>query len=148
MPFFVRWPGKVSPGTKNEELVCLTDLMATCAEIIGSEIPENAGEDSFSILPLLLGKKNDYKHRAVVHHSAPGKFSIREGNWKLEFCPGSGGLWTSPTDEKARELGLPEIQLYNLEADEGEKDNVYKKYPEIVNKLTIELMPPVGATRI
>jgi len=140
IPFFVRWPGKVSPGTINEELVCLTDLMATCAEITGSEIPENAGEDSFSMLPLLSGKKNDDIHRAVVHHSVSGKFSIRKGNWKLEFCPGSGGdLGTSPTDEKARELGLPEIQLYNLETDEGEKDNVYNKYPEIVNKLTIEL---------
>ncbi len=141
MPFFVRWPGKVSPGTTNEELVCLTDLMATCAEITGSEIPENAGEDSFSILPLLLGKEKDYIHREVVHHSTSGKFSIRKGDWKLEFCPGSGGgvLGTSPTDEEARESGWPEIQLYNMETDEGEKDNVYKKYPEIVSELTKEL---------
>ena len=43
----------------------------------------------------------------------------------MNFVPDRGGdLGTSPTDEEARELGLPEIQLYNMEADEGEKDNV------------------------
>lgn len=81
-----------------------------------------------------------------MHHSIQGKFSIRKGNWKLEFCPGSGG-WTTPTDKAARNNGLPEIQLYNLEEDIAEQNNVYAKYPEIVEELTAELMEVVKKGR-
>lgn len=146
IPFFARWPGKIEPNTINDELICLNNLMATCAEITGSEIPENAGEDSFSILPLLLEEKISSKQNVVVHHSINGKFSIRKGNWKLELCPGSGG-WTNPKDKKALENGLPEIQLYNLEKDAEEMTNVYEKYPEIVNDLTLELESIVAKGR-
>ncbi len=55
-PFIVRWPGKVAPGARCNHPICLTDLLATCAEIVGDRLPDNAGEDSVSILPLLQGK--------------------------------------------------------------------------------------------
>lgn len=138
IPFFARWPGKIEANTINNELISLNNLMATCVDLTGTEIPENAGEDSFSILPLLLGDENSYQQDVVVHHSINGKFSVRKGQWKLEVCPGSGG-WTNPRDEKAIELGLPEIQLYDLEKDAKEINNVSEKYPEIVKELTMEL---------
>ncbi len=138
IPFIVRWPGKVEANSKNNTLICLTSLMATCAEITGTKMPKNAGEDSYSILPLLTGNPEKFKAEPVVHHSIQGKFSIRDGNWKLEFCPGSGG-WSDLTDSKARKQGLPELQLYNMQTDESEQNNVFKEYPEIVNKLTSEL---------
>lgn len=139
VPFMVRWPGEIEPGTKNNKLICLTNLMATCAEITGQEIPENEGEDSFSILPLLRNVSAESPFNAVVHHSIQGKFSIRKGKWKLELCPGSGG-WTAPNDNLARKTGLPDIQLYNLEEDVEEQNNVYDKNPEVVEQLTAELM--------
>lgn len=138
VPFFAKWPGKIEPGSQNDELISLNNLMATCAEITSVEIPENAGEDAFSILPLLLGQFDSAEQRAVVHHSVNGKFSVRKGKWKLEFCPGSGG-WTKPRDGKARKMGLPEIQLYDLNVDPGEENNLYVQYPEIVEELTKEL---------
>ncbi len=139
IPFIVRWPGKIEAGSTNDKLVCLTSLMATCAEITGLEVPENAGEDSYSILPLLKDKNAESPYKVVVHHSIEGKFSVRKGNWKLEFCPGSGG-WTAPKDKAARKDGLPEIQLYNLAEDIAEQNNVYDKHPDIVEELTGELM--------
>lgn len=138
IPFMVRWPGKIEANTKNNSLICLTNLMATCADITGFRIPENAGEDSYSILPLLTGENEKFKVEPIIHHSIQGKFSIRDGNWKLEFCPGSGG-WTDITDSKARKQGLPELQLYDMQGDKSEQNNVYKEHPEIVNKLTSEL---------
>jgi arylsulfatase A-like enzyme len=146
IPFMVRWPGKITPGTTNNELICLTSLMATCAEITGQTIPENAGEDSFSILPLLKDKNAESAYEVVVHHSIQGKFSIRKGKWKLEFCPGSGG-WTNPNDVAARKNGLPEIQLYNLDLDIAEQNNVYKENPEIVEELTSKLQEVVEKGR-
>lgn len=138
VPFIVRWARHIQANVKNKELICLTNLMATCAEITGQHYPETAGEDSYSILPLLkdIQAKSDY--HLVIHHSINGKFSIRKGPWKLEMCPGSGG-WSGPTDVKARSLDLPTIQLYNMETDESEKVNVYDQHPEIVKQLTAKL---------
>jgi arylsulfatase A-like enzyme len=139
IPFFVRWPGKVEANTKNNTLICLTSLMATCAEIINFNIPENAGEDSRSILPLLLSHNEKFKLQPIVHHSIQGKFSIRDGKWKLVFCPGSGG-WTDLTDAKARKQGLPELQLYDIQLDQYEQNNLCKEHPEIVSRLHAELI--------
>ena len=138
VPFVVRWPGKIKANTKSNKLICLTSLMATCAEVANVSMPENAGEDSYSILPLLENEEAISPYQVVVHHSINGKFSIRKGKWKLELCPGSGG-WSGPRDVKARQEGAPEIQLYDLDLDESERNNVYESYPEVVVELTADL---------
>ncbi len=135
IPFLVRWPAKINPGSVSDEVVCLTDLLATCAAITGDSLPDNAGEDSYSILPALLGKSSEKPIReATVHHSISGNFAIRQGKWKLEMCRGSGG-WGSPKEKEAKNLGLPPIQLYDMNVDEKECQNVYKQHPEVVEKL-------------
>ena len=93
VPFFVRWPARVKPAV-SDQLVCLTDVFATCAEITGMRLPANAGEDSFSFLPVLLGRGPSARD-SVVHHTISGAFAIRQGPWKLALCPGSGG-WSAP----------------------------------------------------
>jgi len=88
VPFVARWPGRIEPGSTSDEVICLTDLMATCAGILGVDLPADAGPDSFNILPALLGKKLDKPIRpAIVHHSCFGVFSIRAGRWKLIRTP-------------------------------------------------------------
>ncbi|WP_372775413.1 arylsulfatase [Mangrovibacterium sp.] len=146
IPFIVRWPGVVEANTQNDELICLTSLLATCAEITGVEMRDDAGEDSFSILPLLKDQQAKSPYQSVVHHSIQGKFSIRKGDWKLELCPGSGG-WSGPNDKQARTNGLPEIQLYNLKSDVAEKNNVSDQHPEIVEQLSAELLQIVHQGR-
>lgn len=146
IPFIVKWPGKIEANSTNDELICLTNLMATCADITGTALPEEAAEDSYSILPLFTNKKAKSAYEYVVHHSINGKFSIRNRKWKLEFTPGSGG-WTAPNDKKAREMGLPQLQLYNMIKDEEETNNVYDQHNRVVRKMTNELKEIVDKGR-
>jgi arylsulfatase A-like enzyme len=146
IPFVARWPGVIAPGSKCAQLACLTDLMATCAELIGGTIPSDAGEDSVSILPLLRGEECRIRD-TVVSHSINGRFALRENRWKLVLCPGSGG-WTEPRDETALAQGLPPVQLYDMEADPAEASNLAQQEPAVVQRLTrmLEQMAAAGCT--
>ena len=135
IPFIVRWPGKVQPGSRSWQLICLTDLLATCAEMVGETLPATAAEDSVSILPALLGTDKAPLREAVVHHSINGMFAIRQGPWKLELCPGSGG-WSAPRDGEATKAGLPALEFYDMAADVSERSNVQERNPEIIARLT------------
>jgi len=135
VPLVVRWPGKARPGSTSGELVSLVDFTATCAEILGVKLPDDAAEDSVSFLPALLGKSGKPLREGLVHHSIDGKFSIRQGRWKLELCPGSGG-WSRPRDPEAIKKGLPRVQLYDMTADISEQANLQAAHPEIVERLT------------
>ena len=136
VPFFARWPGKIKPGTESDEVICHTDLLATCAAILGKPLPEEAGEDSYNMLTALLGEPiKEPIREATVHHSSDGSFAIRQGKWKLVDCAGSGG-WSKPGNAKAQELGWPEVQLYDLTADPGEEQNLWDQHPEIVEHLS------------
>ena len=134
IPFLVRWPGRVKPGQTSGEIICLNDLFATCAEILGEKLPDTAAEDSVSLLPALEGRADKPLREALVHHSINGSFSIRQGNWKLELCAGSGG-WSAPKPNTSAAKKLPPIQLYDLAADIGETHNVESGHPEIVARL-------------
>src|SRR5262249_43475527 len=83
IPFIARWPGVVASGSKCEQTICLTDLLATVAEMNEAKLVDNAGEDSVSILPLLRGKTDVATRTSIIHHSIAGEFAIREGKWKL-----------------------------------------------------------------
>ena len=133
MPFLVRWPGKVAPGTVTERLTCQTDFTATCAEILGVELAPNARVDSVSFLKT-LGDPKVTERNAVVHHSIGGAFAIRQGNWKLCLCKGSGG-WSAPRPGKAP-ADAPPVQLFDLEADPAESKNLALEKPELVEELT------------
>ena len=135
IPFLARWPGATKPGTVSSELICLTDLMATMAEITGANLPEDAGEDSFSILTALAGRtKGKPIHEAVVHHSFHGQFAIRTGAWKLHLGRGSGGF--SAPVQYAPKPGEPAGELFDLAADPEEKVNLYDRRPDIVAELS------------
>ncbi|MBL9180211.1 MAG: arylsulfatase [Verrucomicrobiaceae bacterium] len=138
VPFIVRWPAKVKGGQTSTQLVCLTDFMATAAEITGVKLPDTAAEDSFSFLPALLGESGKAARRSVIHHSINGSFALREGDWKLDLCAGSGG-WSDPRPGSPGEKGLPDTQLYNLADDIGEKTNLQGVKPEIVARMKAAL---------
>jgi len=135
IPFITRWPARIQGGSTCADTICLTDLMATAADITGYTLPNNAGEDSVSFLPDLLGTATAPVREATVHHSINGSFSIRQGKWKLELCPGSGG-WSDPKPGSAQAKQLPAIQLYDLSSDIGETTNVQDRHPDVVKRLT------------
>ncbi len=134
VPFIVRWPQQIKPNSTSSQLVCLSDFMATFAEMLSVDLPETQAEDSKSFLSTFTGGIPKNPREAIIHHSFPGRFSIRQGDWKLLLAPGSGG-WTAPKDIEATEAGLPEMQLYNINEDLSEEDNLLEKYPEKVDSL-------------
>ena len=135
VPFLVRWPARVKAGTLSQQLLCLTDFMATAADIAGAKLPDTAAEDSVSFLPALLGTAKASLREAVVHHSINGSFAIRQGNWKLALCRESGG-WSDPRPGTPKATALPPVQLFDLDKDIGEQINVQDKHPEVVARLT------------
>ncbi len=111
VPFIVKWPGYVKPNTVNDGLICLVDMMATFSAIVGYKLNKDTGEDSIDALPLITGQK-DQTRNTLVMHDYQGRFAIRRGPWKL-------------IDD----------ELYNLDEDLSEKNNISEKFPEIVNEL-------------
>ena len=148
VPFIVTWPGKVEAGSRCYDLVCITDLIATTAEIIGYEFKDEDAVDSFSFISSLAGEKGTRED--VIHHSISGLFSIREKQWKLACCPGSGG-WGSPRDGAAlKKNGVDSplnYQLYDMSKDQAEKNNLAEKHPEIVQRLRKKLDAQIAAGR-
>lgn len=135
VPFVVRWPGHIQAGSRNDQVICLTDLLATVADITGTSLAPSAGVDSYSMLPAMLGQELGPVREATVHHSINGSFAIRQGDWKLIFCPGSGG-WSDPRPESPDIDQLPPFQLYNLLEDAGETHNLADQYPGVVEVLS------------
>lgn len=134
VPFFARWPGEIEPGSRSAEPICLTDVFATLAEISGAELPENAAEDSFSLLPLMRGGTWTKPRAPVIHHSSGGMFAIRDGKWKLVAGNGSGGR----ENPRGNPFERP-YQLFDLETDGSERRNVIDRNPIVANRLEQEL---------
>ena len=152
VPCIARWPGKIEAGSTTDETFCLTDVMATCAAIVGSDLPNDAAEDSFDFLPVLLGRDYERPVRPyTLHQTMRLALAIRRGDWKYLDHQGSGG--NRYDRERLKPFALPEKapdapgQLYDLGKDPGETDNLYFKNPEIVKELKVLLDESVESGR-
>ena len=126
VPFMARWPGQIPSGTQSDEIICLTDIMATTAAIVGYDLPPNSAEDSYNILPALRAEKMGQPIReATVHHSASGKFAIRQGDWVYIDAP-SGADNREPR-HVLESLGVQsheeQAELFNLVEDPNQTTN-------------------------
>ncbi len=146
-PFIARWPAAIPAGQVSDVLVCLSDLLATCAAIVGVKLPEDAGEDSINVLAALTGGERRPATAAprtgLVHHSSAGVFALRsdEGaaRWKMIFeCAGDGRGGPLPGSTG---------QLYDLRRDLGETTNLWYRHPEVVHALTARLEAQRGSKR-
>ena len=81
-----------------------------------------------------------------MSQSINGSFAIRDGQWKLLLCPGSGG-WSAPRPGKDDHTGLPEFQLYDLATDPGEKNNLVAAHPERVATMKTEMEKAIARGR-
>jgi arylsulfatase A-like enzyme len=148
VPFIARWPGKIKPATTSDETLCLTDLMATTATLVGANLPDDAAEDSFNFLPILLGEESARPIRdSVIYHSFDGSFGIRQGPWVLSPTLGSRGF--SLPAQVLPAPGGPEGQLYNLKDDPGQTRNLWRARPDRVRHLVdlLEKAKRDGRTR-
>lgn len=136
VPFIVRWPGVVQPGTTSTAAIGLVDVFATVADAIGTPLGESMAEDSVSFLPALRNPGGGFARRgALVMQSGNGSYTVRDGRWKLCLAPGSGGL-SAPRPGSPEEKGLPPVQLFDLQEDPRERTNLQARHPEIVTRLT------------
>lgn len=132
VPFIVRWPGKVPAGTRSDTMLCLNDVLATCADILGEKLPKNAGEDSFSALAAWKGDDTAKVRDSVVLTSGDGIFALREGDWKLILRD------EHPAGKDARPIkNKPENrdELYDLANDPSETKNLLHERPDLAKRL-------------
>jgi len=135
IPFIARWPGRIAADARSDQLLSLTDVLATLAAVAGVDLPRDAGEDSYDMLPALLGTAASTPIRtSLISHSSQGVFALREGPWKLIEGRGSGGF-TEPVRIEPGP-GEPVGQLYNLAEDPGETNNLYLKRTEVVERMS------------
>ena len=146
VPFIARWPGKIKAGSTSKQTICLTDLMATAAAITKAKLPNNSAEDSYNILPALLGQDTKPIRQYTLHQTMSLALAIRKGDWKYLDHKGSGGNnYARPGEWGMKQYTLPEKapdalgQLYNLKTDPGETTNLYFKHPKIVKTLKAKL---------
>lgn len=140
VPFIVEWPDGAEKNSSSAKTICTTDFFATCAELTGYEIQDNEAEDSYSVLSLIKGENDADMREYIVHHSLNGSFAIRQGDWKLCFCPGSGGWsYPDPQDVKNENLELPPLQLFNLKEDLEESKNLITEFPDKAAELKAAL---------
>jgi len=139
VPFIVRWPGKVRPGSTSAQTVSLTDVMATCAAVCRATLPADAAPDSCNLLPALLQGDGTQPVRDYTLQQACSVLSIRHGPWKYLDHRGSGG--NNYDSAELKPFSLPETapgapgQLYDLADDPGETNNLYFEHPEVVRQL-------------
>jgi arylsulfatase A-like enzyme len=148
VPFIARWPGKIKPASTSDETLCLTDLLATMAALVGAKLPDDSAEDSFNFLPILLGEKPARPIRdCLIYHSFYGSFGIRQGPLVLTPTLGSSGF-SRPALVRPFPGG-PEGQLYNLKDDPGQTKNLWLAQPDQVRRLMelLEKAQKDGRTR-
>lgn len=141
IPLIVSWAGHLKKR-ENSSLVSLTDFYATFAEMTGAKLASNEAEDSFSLWPILTGRKNSVR-KDMIYQSGKGFLSYRTNEYKLVFHGGSGG-WGYPSSKKDLE-GKPSMQIFNLDADVAEKKNMINDadYEKLIKKFTKEIKKDV-----
>jgi arylsulfatase A-like enzyme len=138
VPFIARWPGVAPAGAVCDQLVSLGDLVATCAEMLGEELPAGDAEDSVSMLPLLQGGLDTPVREVAIHHSCSGHFAIRKGPWVFIDSP-SGGNNPEPDWFRQQRGYTPHNlpgELFDLRQDPSERTNLYGARPEVVAELS------------
>lgn len=161
VPFIARWPGRIPPGTVSDELICLIDMLATCAGLTGSPLPAGAGPDSIDILPAFVGDPPaPLRRELVVAPHSKKHLALREGHWMYIGARGGGGfMGTKPGDHA---LGgpaalafagqttsdvaagtlrpdAPAAQLYDLASDPRQSRNVILEHPDVAGRMARRL---------
>ncbi|WPJ95345.1 arylsulfatase [Coraliomargarita algicola] len=157
VPFIAWWPGKIEAGTVSDQLMNSVDLLATFATLVGRELSEAEQKDSINMLPALTGNpEQPLRTEMIMTPNKPSHASIRKGKWMYIPAQNDGGFkgskphqhaWGGPAvttlvgtpnsdivNGKIKK-GAPRGQLYDLEADRNQTQNLYNQYPEVVEQM-------------
>lgn len=142
-PFIVRWPGKVPAGTVSEQVICLTDLVATFASLLNAPLPKGNAEDSFDVLRAFTETRPGAPVRDhVILQSADAIYTIRMGDWKFveranapEFESIRNKKKTEQAAKKKQKAGPQRDELFNLRQDPAETTDVLAANAELAAKM-------------
>lgn len=147
IPLVARWPKAIAGQSVCEHPVVLTDLMATCLEAAGIPLANSVAPDSFSLMPLWTKESPSVLRSSMIHHSVNGTFAFRSGNWKLILAPDSGG-WSEPRPRsRVAGQGKRNVQLYDLQKDPSESQDLAESNQNVVAMLLEELQQTVADGR-
>ena len=123
VPMIAHWPGKIASGSTSDHPSAFWDILPTFCEVAGTEIP--AGIDGISLLPTLLGRGEQEAHPYLYweFYELGGRQAIREGKWKY--------VKLNVRDPEKEVVA----ELYDLDQDLGEMNNLIDQHPEVVNRL-------------
>jgi len=155
VPFIAHWPGRIEPGTLNNRLLCLTDILPTMSTLVSVQLPKWAAEDGIDQSAQLFDFDATPSRESVITQSYVGILSIREGQWKLIFdTQGSGGFYKYSAEVEEMDTLAPwrvdlsrSGQLYDIEADPYEQNNLYDKQPKVVKRLTARMRTAIVSGR-
>jgi arylsulfatase A len=157
VPLIARWPGHIEAGTTSNELICNVDLLATFASLTGQEIEGGQARDSVDLLSAFTGDPpSPIRDHLVLAPNKPKNLSLRKGKWMYIGAQGSGGFGASKPgahtfggpsaatftkrinsdiENGKIKSGAPPAQLYNLETDLSQTQNLYREYPEVAEEM-------------
>src|SRR5690606_35467813 len=117
IPFIISWPGTIQAEKNDTHIAAFWDLMPTLSQLAGAEKPRYT--DGLSFVPTLLKKGKQQKHPYLYweFHEDGGRQAVRADRWKL-------------VKQKVKQPGQTSVELYDLEKDPQEKNNVANKYPK------------------
>ncbi len=137
VPFIIRWPGITQAGSVCDALVSQIDIMATLANALQFDLPDDAAEDSHDLMPLLQNA-NASVRTTHVHNTRANQYAIRDGDWLLinakdGYVSSRNKEWEAKHDYPADDH--QSVELYNLADDIGQRNNVAAKFPDRVTKM-------------
>ncbi|MGD9857285.1 MAG: sulfatase [Planctomycetaceae bacterium] len=129
VPCLVRWPGRVPAGRTSDAIFSTLDFLPTFGALAGYDPPTDRLIDGVDQTALLLGDSEQGNRHDFFYFSQGELHGVRRGNWKLML----------PHREKffgfVKDRGSNEVELYDLESDLGETNNVAASHPELVKDL-------------
>jgi arylsulfatase A-like enzyme len=144
VPFVVQWPKVIPHGVVSQQILSLTDIIATLANITGQTIPNGEAPDSLDMASVFTGKSTEGPRRSIVLQGVSNAYALRDRKWKFVKANVSNeasgiGQRADPNDMRFAEAIVREEALYDLESDPFEKNNLAKKMPTKVAEMRAEL---------
>ena len=168
VPLIAKWPGRIEPGSESNQLFSQIDMLATFTALTGQDQETLSDKDSVNMLPALLDEPDEaLREVLLLSPRHQGNLAVRKGKWVYIGARGSGGFkggkpqqhaWGGPRAiefagstnsdiENGRfKKDAPKAQLYDLETDPNQTQNLHKQYPEVVQEMSALLASYRGKT--